>query len=192
MKDIPGTKYITRNNGGYDLAIYENRKKKYLGHSNSLISILMMRDWCGTNNWEVFPRQLNKTTGIKNIVKDKRGYYIIYKKINGKTNYFARTFSLDDAIVLKDYFEKNNWNKPINKLKYIHEITVNGSKRYYIARYNPYTYFGYFKNLDDAIKERDLLIKSGWDFDILCECIDERVDNKIIWNGSEIYEKRRL
>ena len=47
MRDIPGTKDICkRNNQVYELHHRVEGTQKYLGRSRSLISILIMRDWC--------------------------------------------------------------------------------------------------------------------------------------------------
>lgn len=188
MKDIVGTKYVTRSNGGFELSICPNGKRKYLGHSNSLISILMMRDWCENNNWKPFPRNLNNTTGIRNIIKNPYGNYTIYHKVNGKTINFGTYDSLDDAINAKEHFENIGWIKPVNELRNIVQLS-NG--KFIVIKYSPYVNLGCFNTLEEAIKERDLAESYNWNIDLLVE-FDERINGKTIYLGDEIYEKRRL
>ena len=76
MRDIQGTEYIIK----LDNQVYELRRRidgtmKYFGRSKSLISILMMRDWCENNGWKRFKHP------NRNIYEDKKwGTYRIRKQ----------------------------------------------------------------------------------------------------------------
>lgn len=46
-----------------------------------------------------------------------------------------------------------------------------------------WVYFTSFDSLEKARYERDLLVKYNWDWEKVCECHDETVDNNIIFNN---------
>ena len=101
--------------------------------------------------------------------KDKG--YIIQKKINDKIEYFGQYNTLDEAIKVRDYFEKNNWpvNERLkftkgNEKKYIHQ-TKDG---YYAVQKkikDKLISFGRYYTLEDAQKVRDYFQTNGWNVD---------------------------
>ena len=98
--------------------------------------------------------------------------YMVSKCINGKYHSFGTFKSLKQAQKHRDICVKNNWNMKLKKrygLKHISKEKRWG--RYYIHRRvdGKVKYYGYFSNLIDAIRERDLLIKYNWDIDALWE-----------------------
>lgn len=186
MRNIPGTKYVSkRKDGFYTLSITRKGKTKHLGCSKSLISILMMRDWCKANNWEPFCKP------NKYIYHDaKWGSYKVQKKVfvDGKLihKYYGSFKDLNQAREYRDLCISKNWdesllicNNPLanNPLKYIHRTR---SGKYAITKNNGW--YGVYSNLIDAINERDLLIKYDWDYDLICEH-DERLCGVTIVNG---------
>lgn len=48
-------------------------------------------------------------------------------------------------------------------------------------------HFGTYKNLNDAIKVRNQLERSNWDWDIACECTNETKNQQTIWLNKQIY-----
>lgn len=62
----------------------------------------------------------------------------------------------------------------------------NGKTIKYIIQKSFTFNYGIFNDLDDCIRERDLLIKCGWDWDSICEGIDETVDGESIFLNRKI------
>jgi len=193
MRGIPGTEYICkRNNGVYELHRRIDGTMKYFGRSKSLISILMMRDWCENNGWKRFKHP------NRNIYEDKKfGTYRIKKQfiIDGKivNKYYGSFKYLNQAREYRDLCIEKNWddsllisNNPTanNPLKYIHK-TRNGN--YAISKTDGYksNWYGVYPTLIDAIKERDLLIECDWDYDALCN-VDERICDITVFNSRRV------
>lgn len=98
--------------------------------------------------------------------------WMVIKYINGKQKSFGTFKSLKHAQKHRDICVKNNWDIKLKKrhgLKHISREKRRG--RYYIHRRvdGKVKYYGYFSNIIDAIRERDLLIKYNWDIDALWE-----------------------
>lgn len=98
--------------------------------------------------------------------------YMIVKHINGRQISFGTFKSLKQAKKHRDFCVRNNWEEECKKrhrLKHISQDKRNG--RYFIHRKvnGEVKYYGYFSNIIDAIRERDLLIKFNWDIDALWE-----------------------
>ena len=115
MRNIPGTNHISyhKKDERYTVTVTINGKNKHLGSSTSLISALMMRDWCESNNWENYPyNNRNKSSGEKYISYRKDfDVYEIVKNINGHNEYFGRYPTLAEAKKWRDYFIEHNWDK---------------------------------------------------------------------------------
>jgi len=99
-------------------------------------------------------------------------WYIIQKRIGDTTCHFGTGRTLIEALMIRDWCIMNNWEK---KYPMPHST---GEK--YIRRFRGYFYiqkvlngklehFGSFKTLEEAIKERDLLVKYNWDLEELCD-----------------------
>ena len=96
----------------------------------------------------------------------------VAKWINGKYVSFGTFKSLKQAQKHRDICVRNEWDMKLKKrhgLKHISNEKRRG--RYYIHRRvnGKVIYYGYFSNILDAIRERDLLIKYNWDMDALWE-----------------------
>ena len=110
------------------------------------------------------------------ISKHNEGFDV-YNRTDGKRKYYAHCKTLIQALMIRDYGIANNW-KPFPKIhtsktheKYIHKR----HRGYCIIKQieGRLIYFGIYDKLEDAIAERDLLIKYNWDWDKICECTDE-------------------
>lgn len=66
-----------------------------------------------------------------------------------------------------DYAENNRTYTKKNKHKYIQEHNTRTGKHYTI--YRQWKSYGTYNNLQDALRERDLLIQYDWDEDLACE-----------------------
>ena len=107
---------------------------------------------------------------------------MIVRKIKGKVHYFGTYETLEEAIIAKERLIKQNWIKEPNPMRYIGKITNGKKMKYYIQRLSKGCagYFGSFETLEEAQKERDLLEQFDWDYDAICESIDETLDGYII------------
>ena len=168
MRKIPGTKHISyhKRDKRYTVTVTINGKNRHLGSSTSLISALMIRDWCEANNWDVYPfKNRNKSSGEKYIHYRKNlDVYEIIKNINGQNEYFGRYHTLEEAIQWRDYFIKNDWN--INQ-RLIGSTNKNikyakGKWRIYkVIDYHEY-YFGSYNTLEEAEERLKEIRCKGW------------------------------
>lgn len=127
MKDMPGTEYISKNNSGFIVQKYVNKKMVYYFFSTSLIECLMVRDILIANYWDkecVPPKET--VTGEKYIYKDHYGYSV-KKYIDGHIEQIGYFTSLEDAIHERDLAMECDWdletlcNTPVD-----HEQWLNG------------------------------------------------------------------
>lgn len=111
--------------------------------------------------------------------------FVILKRINGKVIHFGYYLTLEEAIKYRDYFIKNEWDmnkrllfskkRPTGYIdnlpngKYIIRKTINGER----------LSWGIFNTFEEAENERELLRQCNWDYDAICESIDE-TENGII------------
>ena len=122
------------------------------------------------------------STGVKNIWARPNGKFIIARKIKGKVHYFGTYETLEEAIIAKERLIKQNWIKEPNPMRYICKITNGKKMKYSIQRLSKACagYFGSFETIEEAQKERDLWEQFDWDYDALCESIDETLDGYLI------------
>ena len=122
------------------------------------------------------------STGVKNIWSRPNGKFIIARKIKGKVHYFGTYETLEEAIIAKERLSKQYWIKEPNPMRYICKITNGKKMKYSIQRLSQGCagYFGSFETLEEAQKERDLLEQFDWDYDAICESIDETLDGYLI------------
>ena len=106
----------------------------------------------------------------------------IDKNINAKKYYFGTYPTIEDAILMRDYFENKGWENCLNeRLKHgNHPKYISGnSKRGYEVRKiidGECNHFGTFHDLETAKQEVELCKKANWDYEILCN-IDESDGN---------------
>lgn len=112
------------------------------------------------------------------IHKWKKGF-MIGKQVKGKYFYFGNYQSLEKAKKVRDYFVEHDWDiserfkfMEIPPTRYIRKTRAGNYK---IVKWlnGKMVYFGTFHSLEDAMLERDLLVESNWDWEVLCECSDE-------------------
>ena len=102
----------------------------------------------------------------------------IDKNINAKKYYFGTYPTIEDAILMRDYFENKGWENCLNeRLKHgNHPKYISGnSKRGYEVRKiidGEYNHFGLFHDLETAKQEVELCKKANWDYETLC-CLSE-------------------
>lgn len=170
MNNVLGTEYIHyhKDKGLFQITKRINGKLKSLGYGKTLIIALMKRDWCKLHNWKPYPRQTK--TGEKYIVFEWNRFKV-RKRINGKYKYYGSFKTLEEAVEYRDFIVKKGWStnhKYVNPMRHIYKSNehswivsklVNGKV----------TCFGSFKSVEEAQKERDLLEKYDWNYDLLVE-----------------------
>lgn len=119
------------------------------------------------------------------------GNYYIQKRVKDKIFLFGTYETLEDAIFWRDYHVKHGWN--LNE-------RLMGSKTKFIEEYADGKYtikkvtngkkktFGVFTDYYEALREVMLLKKCGWDWEAICESIDETIDGKIIMRNRIVEE----
>ena len=107
--------------------------------------------------------------------------YRIRKYIDGKEVWFGTFSTLEEAQKYRDYLVLNDFDlslKKENPLKYIRfvrgfyevRVSIPGNYEFYLGRW---------KNLEDAIYERDAFLRVDRDFDAYIDCTDDTIDGKI-------------
>jgi len=153
-----------------------NYKTYSFGSYNTLEEALKFRDYFERNNWPLTERFKYSTPEFIQKVGDK---FKVEKSFGNRVKGNRKRYSygtydtLEEAIQRRDECIKNDWSReliPDNPLKYIRK---NGNSYCIQHKENGVAeYYGTFSCLDDALKERDLLISCDWDYDAL-ESIDE-------------------
>ena len=111
--------------------------------------------------------------------------FVIHKRVNGKVIHFGYYDTIEESIERRDYFRKHGWDidlrlkfskkRPtgyIDQLpygKFIIRKTINGKR----------LTWGIFDTFEEAEHERELLRQCNWDYDALCESLDE-TENGVI------------
>ncbi|MBR3213186.1 MAG: hypothetical protein IKF79_01605 [Methanosphaera sp.] len=122
---------------------------------------------------------MREVIGTKYITCSKiRGktWYPVQKRIDGKTCHFGTGRTLIEALMIRDWCVMNNWEKSYPMPHSTGEKYIRKLQGYYCIQKivnGKFEHFGSFKTLEDAVKERDLLIQCNWDFDALCEGLNE-------------------
>lgn len=192
MKNIPGTECIAWSKSEEKFIISKriNGYQKFLGSHKSLISALMIRDWCKAHNWRKYPKSKNKTGEpyIRQINKDPMQKYSVYKIIDGHYVTFGSYPTLKEAKKRRDECIAYNWNLNLiqkNPLRFIEFIIRKDGKIKYNIHHkeNGSTVnYGLFDTIHEAMHERDLLEQCNWDSELICN-LDERIDEETIYLG---------
>ena len=167
MKGVPGTKHISykKSEDTYIVTKCLNGKNKHMGSAKTLISALMIRDYCQSNNWEPYPKKKNEV-GEKYIHYRKRlNVYEIIKYINGSVEYFGRYHSLEEAVKWRDFFIENDWDTDLRLIG-----TPNKNICFKQGKYRIYKtidgheyYFGSFDSYEEAEKRVNEMKLIGWE-----------------------------
>lgn len=146
--------------------VFKNLKniKKTFGPYDSLKKAKIAKYNLISNGWESDLYHAESKYG--KYIKKEGSYYIITKFIKNKHHIFGKFSTLDEAIEERDELIADNWGefnlKPSSIYgKYIHKV----GNYYRIDKWvnGKNTTFGFFTNLKDAIKHRDILIKNNWE-----------------------------
>ena len=165
-------KYIVEVGNSFRISKMIDGKLCHFGHYDSLEKAIELRDKLIKNNWDptgiIKLRTLKMPKRIKHIHTTSHGYEIV-KRIDGNLINFGSFDSLDDAIMLRDELEANNWVLPsdeeeIFEEKYDEFIYLRPDGKYYLKNeINGVMHiFGVFDNGLDAIEARLNCIKNNW------------------------------
>ena len=176
---------IHKTKGGRYFLIKKIKGKHYnFGTYSSLEEAKKYRDYFESKGWRnCLDERLNYSTSKhpnRYITKHKESYRI-FKKVKGETCFFGTYKSLEKAQEIRDYFERTGWNLnerllfsevdyvSLQRGKYVIRKTIDGKREW----------FSQWDDRETAIEEANLLKRCNWDWDALCEGIDERVDGEI-------------
>lgn len=176
-----GEKYISFYSGLYNICKKVDTKYVRFGGFHTLEEAIHHRDYCIENDWSLdcVHRKYKKRSIRHKHVRRVHNTWQIIKQLDNKTYNFGSFRTLEAAIKHRDYCIEHNWsldckyvrNKKHHLPKY---ITPARNGRYYIQKKvggELKLWYG-FRSVEDAVRERDLLMRVGWDDDKLIE-LDE-------------------
>ena len=196
-----GEKYILyfKDRNNFRVVKRIDGKNHYFGTYDNIGDAIICRDYYQKHNWNINLKKQNNLNNYNYYHYDKTNEsYRVHKTINGIYYNYGSYKNETDAYFIVEGLKKAEWN--INNLtgkykefweahnkgtitgeKYIY---LNDSGSYSIQKHinGEYIYFNTFTTLEQAIQERDLLIKYGWDMELVCENYDEAIDeNSTTW-----------
>lgn len=124
-----------------------------------------------------------------------KGKFQVSKQVNGKRYYFGSYDTLEEAKKVREYFIKHNWDVNerfrFKKTKPFQHIIISEEGNYRVVKRINYklVHFGTFHTLEDAQRERDLLMQFDWDLERVCECADEGCSSALPTVGTS-FEKQ--
>ena len=175
-------KYITFKNNYYRISKTINGKQKFFGSFKDINNAIVLRDLLIENGWveSGIPKKFfsdhsssNKSKYGKNIIF-VNDYFKVNKQINGKRKMFGSFENVENALRLRDLLIDSNWDESkIPKQYFSDHSNSEGKYGKYITFKNNYyrisktingkqKFFGSFKDINNAIVLRDLLIENGW------------------------------
>jgi len=167
---MPENIYLHKDTGHYQVAKKINGKQYSFGTYDTLEEAKQVRDYFKELNWPVSERlKFSKNK----FVHYYQGKYHVNKVINGKKTSFGVFTTLEEAEYQVMLCKRFGWDlslKPFDCMKHIRKREADSGKiTYRIIRWTPNgeEFYGTFNNLDDAKFERDLLLLSDWDYDIM-------------------------
>lgn len=164
--------YYTTNGYGYYCINY---KGKNYANRRSKDEILEIYEKCKNANWELdeldkikeeYGRATRKNE-MKYIYKHPQGMWILQKQ----QKYYACSYDLEEIKGWRDALVENGWDESVlhyekrnkwNLPRYV-QLTPNGKYRVYYKGQS----YGVFDSVEDAVVERDLLIRFGWEYDFI-------------------------
>lgn len=160
------TRYIYPSHGKYSIS----KNGKHYGTYTTIEEAIQVRDKYESKGW-IKPERKRKRPA-KYIDKLGENQY----KLTRRGTYYGTFKTLEEAIQAREYFESRNWDTTIGYKKHGPHlpkyITYDKKRKYFVIhRYNNYKLecWGSYHTLKEAVEERDLLIKCGWDYETLCD-----------------------
>ena len=154
---------IEQDGSNYVIFKFINGEKVIFGEYDSLDEAKQIRNNLISNAWESTEKNTRSKYG-KYILKDNNRF-VVKRTYKGVNHFFGSFKTLDEALKCREELVATNWGNlnislDIKKGKY---ITFNGMM-YVIQRMvnGSLNAYGFFNDLESAIKQRDWLIKHGW------------------------------
>lgn len=168
-----GELYIFEHNNRFNVLKHLDGKQTYFGCFKTLQEAIRHRDYCISKEWSSdckMVRNRPKPTGYQHIQKVRyNNRYRVVKRVDGVYKYYGTFDTLEEAKRHRDYCESNDWSSDCRVLtRKKHDLPkyITKSARGYLLQKNSKStglYQQWFRRLEDAVKERDLLIKVNWD-----------------------------
>ena len=157
---------------------YLNGESVYFGGFTKLKDALRHRDYCVKHGWTLDCVKSKRDDDNRYISQLPSGKYVIYKNLRvdnaHKTIYFGVFETLSEAKNYRDYCIEHGWDIKLCKRRYssqgLPKYITRQHDGFIVQKMNYRTGEGYsqrFKTLEDAVRERDLLIRCNWDEDEL-------------------------
>lgn len=110
--DNSETPNIRKHGNGFQVYFYFNGKLEYFGIFKTLEEAVSLRDRIvnDLDNWKTY-LPVKPKDKPKRYISKSGGGFIIQKRINGTNKYFGIYKTLEEAIVVRDKLEANNWEK---------------------------------------------------------------------------------
>ena len=179
-----GVKHISFYNNRYN--IVKKVKDKYIrfGGFPTLEEAKKHVEYCESHGWsqDCIIKKNNTDPTMRYIASLPNGSYQIGKNFSSKRISFGVFPTLKEAQKHRDFCVKNNWDINICRRlvrPHNHNLPKHITKyknRYVIQKFKDYkmTVRVSFRNLENAVQERDLLIECGWSEEKLWELDEAR------------------
>ena len=174
IQDIPEIYKLIRVSHKNQYKIHRPGTYEYYGAYDTLEEAIERIKYLEKNDWDKSLMQRHKPENISRF----NGKYRLIKRIDGQAKYYGTFDSYEEAVNVRDKYDKEGWptiptktktRRPFDKsMRYIHKVKDNPVK-YQITKLvnGRFKYFGTFNSLEDAQEERDLLIEWGWTYDFV-------------------------
>lgn len=157
-------KHIKKVNDYYAVYRYINGKSETFGHFRTLEEAKKKRDEVIAKNWDLSLRI--KTKKNRYIYKTDNDYKI-YKRIDGKVEYFGSYKTFEEAIAARKNLENNNWyinqETDENTIEKFDEYIYCVGNNYFIKKDINSKTIAEFDNFNEAIDFRNYCIRHNWD-----------------------------
>lgn len=177
-----GERYISYYSGYYNIQKRINGKAICFARFHTLKEAIEYRDKLVEQDWSMSLRLVKPprpVTGMKYIQRVTGGYQV-NKRVNGKKMHYGYFKDKRDAMKHRDYCISHDWSEDCIRRCYKKHnlpdyITYNRGG-YVVQKYNrDKEWVGIrFRDLDDAVHERDLLVSVDWDEERLMELDEAR------------------
>lgn len=150
-----------------------------------------------TGEYKIFWEEKIRPDPLKHIYR-KQYDWSIDRRINNKMIHYYCCKSLIECLMVRDLLIANNWDVtliPVKETKsnekYIYPSSNGG---YWIAKRvgDKQEYFDYCNTLEQAIHERDLLIKYDWDISLVCENTEEYQEEGLQWLNGKLSTRNQI
>ena len=182
MVSNTGERYISYYSGYYNIQKRIDGRAICFARFHNLEEAVMYRDKLVEQDWNIELRLIKphkNVDGMKYIQKVVGGYQLS-KVVDGHKRHYGYFKSLKEAMKHRDYCVEHDWSEDcIHRCYKKHNlpsyITYNRGG-YVVQKYNrDNEWVGMrFRDLDDAVHERDLLVMVDWDEEKLIELDEAR------------------